>query len=90
MSVPDKYINDLESKLLAWYDVHQRHLPWRAVPGHAPNPYHVWLSEIMLQQTTVATVKDYFINFVTRWPTVESLSKASLDEIFHAWQGLGY
>jgi A/G-specific adenine glycosylase len=83
-------IKDLEGRLLAWYDVHQRHLPWRAVPRHTPNPYNVWLSEIMLQQTTVATVKDYFINFVTRWPTIEALSKASLDEVFHAWQGLGY
>lgn len=90
MSVHHLNIKDFENKLLAWYDVHQRQLPWRVTPGQAPNPYRVWLSEIMLQQTTVATVKDYFTNFVTRWPTIDDLSKASLDEIFHAWQGLGY
>jgi A/G-specific adenine glycosylase len=83
-------IQELEGKLLAWYDTHQRTLPWRAVPGHSPNPYHVWLSEIMLQQTTVATVKDYFIRFITRWPVVEALAEATLDEVFHNWQGLGY
>lgn len=83
-------INELEKNLLAWYDSHQRALPWRAVPGHAPNPYHVWLSEIMLQQTTVATVKDYFSRFVTRWSVIEDLAKATLDEVFHNWQGLGY
>lgn len=80
----------LEKKLLRWYDTHQRTLPWRAVPTFAPNPYHVWLSEIMLQQTTVATVKDYFTRFVERWPVIEDLAAASLDEVFHAWQGLGY
>lgn len=83
-------INELEKSLLVWYDINQRVLPWRAVPGHAPNPYHVWLSEIMLQQTTVATVKDYFSRFVTRWPVIEDLAKATLDEVFHNWQGLGY
>jgi A/G-specific adenine glycosylase len=80
----------LKDALLHWYDRHQRALPWRAVPGCSPNPYHVWLSEIMLQQTTVATVKDYFARFVTRWPRVEGLAKAALDDVFHAWQGLGY
>jgi A/G-specific adenine glycosylase len=83
-------INKLEEDLLTWYDANQRSLPWRAVPGYSPNPYHVWLSEIMLQQTTVATVKDYFSRFVTRWPVVEDLAKATLDEVFHNWQGLGY
>ena len=80
----------LEEALLSWYDTHQRALPWRAAPGYAPDPYHVWLSEIMLQQTTVATVRDYFARFITRWPTIGSLAKAGLDEVFHAWQGLGY
>jgi A/G-specific adenine glycosylase len=80
----------LEEQILSWYDDHQRILPWRARPGHLSNPYHVWLSEIMLQQTTVVTVKDYFTKFVERWPTLESLATASLDEVFHAWQGLGY
>jgi len=76
--------------LLAWYDRHRRHLPWRAGPGEAPDPYRVWLSEIMLQQTTVATVGPYFQRFTDRWPTVEALAAADLDEVLHAWQGLGY
>lgn len=76
--------------LLRWYDRHRRSLPWRAAKGTKPNAYHVWLSEIMLQQTTVATVKDYFLRFTTRWPTVNNLAKADLDEVLHVWQGLGY
>jgi A/G-specific adenine glycosylase len=60
------------------------------LPGILPNPYHVWLSEIMLQQTTTATVSPYFNAFIQRWPTIEALASASLDEILHAWQGLGY
>jgi len=82
--------NEIEKKLLPWYDNHRRMLPWRAVPGYSPNPYHVWLSEIMLQQTTVATVKGYFSRFITQWPTVEDLATSTLDEVFHHWQGLGY
>lgn len=76
--------------LLAWYDRHRRDLPWRAPPGRPPDPYRVWLSEIMLQQTTVATVGPYFDRFVTRWPDVRALAAASLDEVLHEWQGLGY
>ena len=76
--------------LLAWYDRHRRELPWRASPGHTADPYAVWLSEIMLQQTTVATVQGYFDAFMARWPTVTDLAAASLDEVLHAWQGLGY
>ena len=76
--------------LLAWYDRHRRDLPWRAPPGRSPDPYRVWLSEIMLQQTTVPTVAPYFARFVARWPTVAALAAASLDEVLHAWQGLGY
>jgi A/G-specific adenine glycosylase len=76
--------------LLAWYDRHRRDLPWRAPPGVRPDPYRVWLSEIMLQQTTVITVAPYFDRFVARWPTVSSLAAASLDEVLHQWQGLGY
>lgn len=83
-------INKLEEDLLSWYDINQRTLPWRAISGHNPNPYHVWLSEIMLQQTTVATVKDYFSRFVARWPAIKDLAEATLDEVFHNWQGLGY
>lgn len=65
-------------------------LPWRAAPGERADPYHVWLSEIMLQQTTVATVKGYFDHFVARWPRVGDLAAAELDDVLHAWQGLGY
>src|SRR5262249_4939535 len=76
--------------LLAWYDRHRRDLPWRSPPGRQPDPYRVWLSEIMLQQTTVVTVAPYFDRFVARWPTVSALAGASLDEVLHLWQGLGY
>src|SRR5215475_5001114 len=78
------------SRLLEWYDRHRRTLPWRARPGEAADPYRVWLSEIMLQQTTVATVGDYFRRFVERWPTVEALADAPLDAVLSAWAGLGY
>ncbi len=78
------------SRLLDWYDRHRRVLPWRALPGVAADPYRVWLSEIMLQQTTVAAVGDYFRRFVARWPTVEALAAAPLDEVLSAWAGLGY
>ena len=76
--------------LLAWYDRHRRRLPWRALPGERADPYHVWLSEIMLQQTTVATVAPYFTAFLDRWPTVRHLAGADLDAVLHAWAGLGY
>jgi A/G-specific adenine glycosylase len=80
----------LAATLLAWYDRHRRVLPWRARPGERPDPYRVWLSEVMLQQTTVAAVIPYFDAFVARWPDVASLAAASIDEVLHAWQGLGY
>lgn len=73
-----------------WYDLFGRDLPWRAPSGASPDPYRVWLSEIMLQQTTVATVGPYFENFISRWPNLRSLADASLDEVLHSWQGLGY
>ncbi|MBV9585109.1 MAG: A/G-specific adenine glycosylase [Alphaproteobacteria bacterium] len=76
--------------LLAWYDRHRRDLPWRAKPGVAADPYRVWLSEIMLQQTTVVTVAPYFARFVARWPDIRALAAATLDEVLHEWQGLGY
>ena len=76
--------------LLAWYDIHARRLPWRARPGEAANPYAVWLSEIMLQQTTVAAVKPYFAAFTKRWPTIEALAAAPEAEVMTAWAGLGY
>src|SRR5215469_10817854 len=77
-------------KLLAWYGKNRRVLPWRALPGETPDPYRVWLSEIMLQQTTVAAVAGYYRDFLKRWPTVEALAAASLDEVRAAWAGLGY
>jgi A/G-specific adenine glycosylase len=81
--------------LLAWYDAHARALPWRVGPaararGGRPDPYRVWLSEIMLQQTTVAAVKGYFEAFTARWPTVEALAAASREDVLAAWAGLGY
>ena len=76
--------------LLAWYDRHRRKLPWRAAPGEQPDPYRVWLSEIMLQQTTVKTVAPYYARFLERFPTVERLAQASLDDVLRAWAGLGY
>ena len=78
------------NRLLAWYDDNRRNLPWRSLPGAAPEPYHVWLSEVMLQQTTVATVRPRFQAFLKRWPTVKALAAASLDDVLHEWQGLGY
>lgn len=75
--------------MLDWYDEKGRTLPWRVKNGPG-DPYRVWLSEIMLQQTTVATVGPYFEEFVRRWPTLKALAKADLDEVLHAWQGLGY
>src|SRR5262249_36126396 len=76
--------------LLAWYDRHRRILPWRAPPGRRADPYHVWLSEIMLQQTTVVTVAPYFRRFLARWPTVAALAAAPVEEVMREWAGLGY
>ncbi len=76
--------------LLAWYDRNARTLPWRAPPGQPADPYVVWLSEIMLQQTTVAAVGPYFAKFLARWPRVDDLAAAPLDEVLSAWAGLGY
>src|SRR6202035_5392220 len=78
------------ARLLAWYDSNRRALPWRALPGETPDPYRVWLSEIMLQQTMVAAVEKYFRKFLAQWPDVGALAAASLDEIRAAWAGLGY
>jgi A/G-specific adenine glycosylase len=76
--------------LLAWYDRHRRRLPWRAPAGERADPYRVWLSEIMLQQTTVKAVGPYFEKFVSRWPDVAALARASLDDVLRMWAGLGY
>ena len=76
--------------LLAWYDRHRRVLPWRAPPGRRANPYHVWLSEIMLQQTTVKAVGPYYAKFLKLWPDISALAAAPLDDVLKAWAGLGY
>jgi len=76
--------------LLAWYDRHRRALPWRALPGEMPDPYRVWLSEIMLQQTTVKTVAPYYARFLERWPSVMALAASPLNDVLKAWAGLGY
>ncbi|WP_404402450.1 A/G-specific adenine glycosylase [Pelagibacterium halotolerans] len=81
--------------VLDWYDRHARNLPWRVGPkerakGVRPDPYAVWLSEIMLQQTTIAAVRDYFAKFTRLWPTVHDLAAAPLDDVLAQWAGLGY
>ncbi len=78
--------------LLAWYDKNARSLPWRIPPGAAtrPDPYRIWLSEVMLQQTTVAAVRAYFARFIARWPTVSDLARAPDAEVMAEWAGLGY
>ena len=81
---------DAVADVLVWYDRHRRKLPWRAGVGEASDPYRVWVSEIMLQQTTVAAVKGYYARFLARFPTVEALAEAELDEVFRLWAGLGY
>ncbi|HMN73084.1 MAG TPA: A/G-specific adenine glycosylase [Rhodoblastus sp.] len=82
--------NSPARRLLAWYDRHARKLPWRAPRGATPDPYAVWLSEIMLQQTTVAAVAPYFRRFLERWPDVNALAAAPDEEIMREWAGLGY
>jgi A/G-specific adenine glycosylase len=93
---PAQQVTPLDSaEVLAWYDRHARNLPWRVSPadravGIRPDPYRVWLSEIMLQQTTVAAVRDYFMRFTSLWPTVRDLAAAPLDSVLREWAGLGY
>ncbi|MFY8195718.1 MAG: A/G-specific adenine glycosylase, partial [Novosphingobium sp.] len=77
--------------LLQWYDAHARRLPWRKLPDEGmQDPYRVWLSEVMLQQTTVAAVGPYFERFTQRWPTVDDLAAADDADVMAAWAGLGY
>jgi A/G-specific adenine glycosylase len=81
--------------LLVWYDRHHRELPWRVSPkmrakGKVADPYHIWLSEVMLQQTTVQAVKAYFEKFLGLWPTVADLAAAETEDVMKAWAGLGY
>jgi A/G-specific adenine glycosylase len=81
---------DRPALLLAWYDRHRRKLPWRAAAGERADPYRVWLSEIMLQQTTVKAVGPYFEKFVARWPDVVAMARSSHDDVLRMWAGLGY
>jgi len=81
---------DRPARLLDWYERHRRRLPWRPPAGERADPYRVWLSEIMLQQTTVKAVGPYFEKFVARWPSVEAMGNASLDDVLRMWAGLGY
>ena len=85
-----KGVEVFRAALLAWYDRHRRVFPWRALTGERPDPYRVWLSEIMLQQTTVTAVISYFQKFTETWPTIEALAVAPEEEIMNAWAGLGY
>ncbi len=83
---------DIARRLLAWYRAHARSLPWRIPPGEGalPDPYRVWLSEVMLQQTTTAAVAPYFEKFTARWPDVQALAAAPEEDVMAAWAGLGY
>ncbi len=86
---------ELSTVLLEWYDANARRLPWRVSPalskaGHLPDPYRIWMSEVMLQQTTVAAVVKYFHAFTTRWPTITALASAKDDDVMGQWAGLGY
>lgn len=91
----EKKLGRIAADLLGWYDANARDLPWRVGPdaierGERPDPYRVWLSEIMLQQTTVATVTPRFREFLKRWPRIDNLAAAPLDDVLGAWAGLGY
>lgn len=93
--VSERPSNGAAERLLDWYDVHHRRLPWRISPdqsraGLVADPYRIWLSEIMLQQTTVQAVRSYFERFVTRWPDIASLAAVDNEEVMKAWAGLGY
>ncbi len=84
-------VDSVAARLLGWYDDHARRLPWRSPPGMPPPaPYRVWLSEVMLQQTTVAAVIPYFEKFTARWPTIGDLAAAPEEDVMAAWAGLGY
>ena len=87
---PAAALSPQPTALLAWYDRHRRRLPWRALPGQPADPYRVWLSEIMLQQTTVKAVAPYYARFLERWSDVHALAAAPLDDVLKAWAGLGY
>jgi len=90
-----QFVDSVRAALLGWYDAHARALPWRTGPharaaGVLPDPYRVWLSEVMLQQTTVPHATAYFLDFTRRWPTVADLAAVEDGELMAAWAGLGY
>ena len=87
---PGRNEQGIAALLLAWYDRERRELPWRSAPGEAPDPYRVWLSEIMLQQTTVKAVLPRYAAFLRQWPDVAALASAELGQVLAAWAGLGY
>jgi A/G-specific adenine glycosylase len=82
--------SSLAAKTLRWFDANARVLPWRARPGERPDPYRVWLSEILLQQTTTAGAAPYYLEFLRRWPNVKALAAAPMEEVMSAFAGLGY
>jgi len=86
----EKHAEEFRGQVLSWYDENRRVLPWRAGPKEKPDPYCVWLSEIMLQQTTVNAVIPYFSKFIEKWPNVEALAQAEREDVMAAWAGLGY
>ncbi len=86
----DLDIKKYRGQVLKWYDAHGRDLPWRYKGGDVANPYHVWLSEIMCQQTTVQAVIPYYNKFLSTWPTVQDLADADNEDVMAAWAGLGY
>jgi A/G-specific adenine glycosylase len=95
INLADRKHSAIAPALLGWYDRHHRDLPWRISPaerarGRRPDPYRVWLSEIMLQQTGVETVKPYFVKVLEKWPDVKALAAASTEDVMKAWAGLGY
>lgn len=89
-AAPGRQAATLATLLLRWFGRSRRYIPWSAAPGETPDPYSVWVSEIMAQQTRVGTAGPYFETFLRRFPTVHHLARASLDEVLHAWRGLGY
>jgi len=89
-NLPSQGGREKGAALLSWYDQHRRKLPWRAAPGERPDAYRVWLSEVMLQQTTVQVAAPNYVRFLARWPSVHDLAAASLQDVLGAWAGLGY
>lgn len=90
IKISDKKAEEFRGYMLEWYDKHGRTIPWRVEKGQKANPYHVWLSEIMCQQTTVQAVVPYFLKFIDIWPSVGDLAAADREDVMKAWAGLGY